>query len=195
MNRNKYITFLLVIVFLFGSTAFSQSKTNIEVYYSLVDSAAGLIAKRLPAEQNKIVVISNKNDYSIFTNRIKSTFNKLGVAPDSGVNTELTISFDRTTVQYSDMHRESFFGSMWVKRKVEFGGNFSFNNKIAPGEFLFSAIDSVKVDDIKKIENPVYPFTVSEVPPEPFFSSLLEPAAAIGTAAVAIYLFFSVRSK
>jgi len=39
------------------------------------------------------------------------------------------------------------------------------------------------------------PFTRAELPPEPFFSGLLEPAVAIGSAAVAIYLLFAVRSK
>ncbi len=195
MNKRKHTFFLLIIVFLLGCSAFPQTKTNIDVYYSLVDSTTGQIAKQLPTTEREISITSNKNDYLIFANRLKSSFAKLGINSSLRDHTELAISFDRALVKYSDMHRKSFFGSMWVKRKVELGGNFSFNSKIEPGEFLFIAIDSVRVDDIKNIENPVYAFTVSDMPPEPFFSSLLEPAAAIGTAAVAIYLFFSVRSK
>lgn len=195
MNKRKRTFFLLIFVFLLGCSAFPQTKTNIDVYYSLVDSTAGQIAKQLPTAETEISLTSNNNDYLIFTNRLKSSFANRGISLSSGDKTELAISFDRSSVQYSDMHRKSFFGYMWVKRKVELGGNFSFNGRIEPGEFLFTAIDSVKVDDIKNIENPVYTFTVSDIPPEPFFSSLLEPAAAIGTAAVAIYLFFSVRSK
>jgi hypothetical protein len=48
---------------------------------------------------------------------------------------------------------------------------------------------------VKSLENQALPFTKGEVPPEPLFSSLLEPAVALGTAAVVIYLFFSIRSK
>ena len=48
---------------------------------------------------------------------------------------------------------------------------------------------------IKSLENESFPFTKGAVPPEPFLSGLAEPLIAIGTAAVIIALFFSIRSK
>jgi hypothetical protein len=41
----------------------------------------------------------------------------------------------------------------------------------------------------------MYNFTKGDVPPEPFFSSLLEPTVAIVTTALAVALFFAIRSN
>jgi hypothetical protein len=56
-------------------------------------------------------------------------------------------------------------------------------------------IDTIKVDDIKNLENISFKFTTGSLPPEPFFSGLFEPVFALGTAAAAVILFFTIRSK
>jgi len=186
---------ILAVVFLINLSAISQTKTNIDVYYSLVDSVAQLILSRLPENQIEIKLNSPLNDYLILTNRLKSSLTQKGITQSLSAPLQADVDFDKSSVRYSDMHRSSFLGSMKVVRKVELGGNLSIAGKIVPTKFLFISIDSILVDDVKNIENSVYLFTVSDLPAEPFFSSLLEPAVAIGTAAIAIYLFFSVRSK
>lgn len=195
MEIRRQILKIFAVALLFNLSALSQTRTNIEVYYSLVDSAAQLIVSRLPGNQNKILLSSPMNDYLLFTNRLKYSIIKKGIAEVAAAETQVNIAFDKASVKYSDMHRKSFLGSMRVVRKVELGGNLSIVGQVQPAEFFFTSTDTIIVDDVKNIENPVYPFTVSDLPAEPFFSSLLEPVVAIGTAAVAIYLFFSVRSK
>ena len=85
------------------------------------------------------------------------------------------------------MEREAALSGSYILKEDE--------KMIKSGMFNFSKIDTVKYDDINSLENQGIPFTTAEVPPEPFFSSLLEPAIAIGAAALTIYLFFNVRSK
>jgi len=62
-------------------------------------------------------------------------------------------------------------------------------------KFEFTKIDTVKVEDINSLENPAFPFTQASVPPEPFLSGIAEPIIAIGTAALAVVLFFTIRSE
>jgi hypothetical protein len=69
---------------------------------------------------------------------------------------------------------------------------FSENGKT---KFEFSAVDTVKVEDVKLLENESFPFTQSNIPAEPFMSGIAEPLIAITAAAAIIILFFSIRSK
>ena len=61
--------------------------------------------------------------------------------------------------------------------------------------YKYNFSDTVALSNINNLQNIAYSFTSPEIPNEPFFSSLLEPTIAIGTAAVAVYLFFNIRSK
>jgi hypothetical protein len=62
-------------------------------------------------------------------------------------------------------------------------------------EFEITRIDTVKVDDLKSLENDSFPFTKGTIPPEPFLSGFAEPLIAIGIAAAVIVIFFTVRSE
>ena len=92
--------------------------------------------------------------------------------------------------------RDGLLGDEKVPRILELKGNYLIkNSKETVKTFEYFYADTISVDEIKSVENISYPFTQAEVPAEPFFSNLWEPVIAIGAAAVAVYLFFSVRSK
>ena len=78
---------------------------------------------------------------------------------------------------------------------MELSGNYFISNQSQVKDFKLTVVDTVNVENVQELENRSYPFTQGELPPEPFFSSLLEPIVAIGAAATVIILFFSVRSK
>ena len=103
---------------------------------------------------------------------------------------------EKAEVEYSEQERDGWFGDYFVPRTVFLQGNY-FNSYSGKGlqEFNISVMDTVNVENIGEFENDSFPFTKGEVPAEPFFSSLLEPVIAIGVAAAAVVLFFSVRSK
>ncbi len=67
--------------------------------------------------------------------------------------------------------------------------------KAARRNLKLRGMDTVKVDDIKFLENESFPFTKGTTPSEPFLSGFAEPLIAIGTAAAVIVIFFTVRSE
>jgi hypothetical protein len=181
-------------------SAFGQTKTNLEIFYSLVDSSVNAMADEIPSNQNKInLSLTLGNAYSIFNNQIISSITKKNKSiVDSNIKDALTINYviDKAGVQYEDMFRDGLLGDEKVPRILELKGNYLIkNSKETVKTFEYSYADTISVDEIKSVENISYPFTQAEVPAEPFFSNLWEPVIAIGAAAVAVYLFFSVRSK
>ena len=102
---------------------------------------------------------------------------------------------DNALVEYSEPEKNGIFGEFLTERKIELSGNYFISGKSQINDFNLVEKDTINVEDVEKIENRSYPFTQGELPPEPFFSSLLEPIVAISAAAVTVILFFTVRSK
>jgi hypothetical protein len=98
-------------------------------------------------------------------------------------------------VRYTEPEKDGIFGDFFTERTIELSGNFFVSNQSQVKDFTIAVKDTINVEDVEKVENRSYPFTRGELPPEPFFSSLLEPIVAVGAAAVIIILFFSVRSQ
>ena len=61
-------------------------------------------------------------------------------------------------------------------------------------EFREELHDTIRVSAIPSLEDPGVPLTQGALPPEGFFSSLVEPLVMLGAVAVAVYLLFTVRS-
>jgi hypothetical protein len=198
----KIAGFLFLLIFSLPLTfAFAQTKTNLEIIYSLVDSSVSKINRDVNSNNLKIN-FSMGNYYSLFQNQVIADFAKLGrtvlsdsMKPLSGFET-INYSIDNAYVKYGEMERNGLLGSFVMPRKIDLSGSYSISEgTIISERFDFTYTDTVSIDDVKVIENPSFPFTQAEVPSEPFFSSLFEPAIAIGSAALAIILFFTIRSK
>lgn len=201
-SRGKLI-FLLLSIFLFDSSNFyCQNKTNLDVFYTLTDSLVNKINSEIPADQKKILLILNLGQrYSLFANSIKDQFLKNGkeiiVQPPDEINIPtIDIVMEGAGVEYGEMFRSGFFGTLYIQRYETIFGNYlqTFSEK-GKQNFEITEIDTVKVEDVKYLENPSYPFTQAELPPEPFLSGLAEPIIAIGTAALVVVLFFTIRSE
>ncbi len=192
----------LPFVLILNSIVLSQTKTNLEVFYTLNDSLVKNIVSEIPENQKTVLLNLNLGKkYSLFSNRIKNGFIKSGFKvleqpPDELNIPEVNIVYEEAGVNYSEMEREGWFGDYITLRKIFIKGNYlqTFSEK-GMNEFNIAAVDTIKVDDIGKLENSSFPFTQGEVPAEPFLSSLIEPVIAIGVAAAAVILFFSIRSK
>ena len=207
LNIKNYIKIniplnLFLIVFSFQiSFVFAQTKTNLQVFYSLVDSSVAGINQKVSTKYVK-VNYSKGNNFSVFQNEVISDFVKLGrtVLADSNKNTadvtSINYIIDNAKVKYGDMERDGFFGDFIMPREIKLSGSYSLSERVVDSQrFNLTYTDTVAVDDVKVIENSSFPFTEAQVPSEPFFSSLFEPVVAIGSAAVAVILFFTVRSK
>ena len=99
-------------------------------------------------------------------------------------------------LEYGEIDRDGWFGDYYVPRTLFIKGNY-LNTSSNKGlqQFFITAIDTVKVEELELLENNSFPFTEGNIPAEPFLSSVWEPIIAIGVAAAAIILFFTVRSK
>jgi hypothetical protein len=190
-----------IISFFISIPIFCQVKDNLEIFYTLIDSSGMNIVKNLAASKGELSLNFNLGEaYSLFQNHLESIFYKNGYSVNSkdSVDNKITINYvlDNAEVNYGDIFRAGLFGSYMLPRIIKISGNYSIrNDSFLYKEFHYNYLDTVKVDNIKTLENNSYPFTEGNVPAEPFFSSLFEPLVAIGTAAIAVYLFFTIRSK
>jgi hypothetical protein len=199
-DRKRF--FILMIILFPLSNLLGQSKTNLDVFYSLTDSLVNQINSEIPASEKKILLTLNLGQtYSIFSNSIKDRFIKSGreifeMNSNDLKNPQVNIVFEGAGVEYGEMFRDGWFGSHYIQRYTTIFGNylqsFSENGK---QDFEITVIDTVKVEDLKYLENESFPFTKGTIPSEPFLSGFAEPLIAIGTAAAVIVIFFTVRSE
>lgn len=193
---------VLILSFLITLESNSQTKTNLDVLYTLSDSLVSRICRDLPDGTKEISLsLTLGQVYSVFSNRIKQGFianrNKLNANLMSDlIVPEINIVIDNAGVKYLDIERDGWFGEYLSPRTLYISGNY-LNSLSGKGleDFYIAVTDTVRVDEINLLENDSFPFTKGELPPEPFLSSLIEPVIAIGVAAVSIILFFTLRSK
>lgn len=195
----KSLRFLFFAI-IFQASIFSQPVSNLDKFYDLVDSASTKFVNDLNTTNKVKLELTLGSDYVLFANQIRGKILKRGIeliSDDQSANNFVTASFviDNASVTYSAPEREGFFGSFYTERVLQLSGNYFITSNQNIKAFNLVDKDTIIVEDVEKLENRSYPFTHGELPPEPFFSSLLEPIVAIGAAAVTIILFFSVRSK
>jgi hypothetical protein len=201
-NSGKLLLPIFTIIFLNSINVNCQLNTNLDVFYSLTDTLVDKINSEIPSGEKKILLTLNLGQsYSLFSNNIKERFIKNGKEiidqpPDELNIPTVDIVMEGAGVEYGEMFRSGFFGTHYIQRYSTIFGNYlqSFSDE-GKQEFEITTLDTVKVEDINSLENPSYPFTQATVPPEPFVSGLAEPLIAIGTAALVIVLFFTIRSE
>jgi hypothetical protein len=197
MGNRLIIKFSLIYV-VCSINIFPQPQNNLEIFYQLIDSSATSIIKYYsPANKNINLNFNLGESYSLFKNHLISDFYNNGFRIINGDSaTIINYVLDEANVNYGNIFRDGFWGEYLVPRKIEISGNYLIkNNSLNYKNFNYNYTDTVKFDDVKSLENISYPFTQGDIPAEPFFSSLFEPLVAIGTAAIAVYLFFTIRSK
>lgn len=203
---NKFILRLFILCGLFPIASFSQSESNLDIFFSLIDSAAIKTAEEVRTTTTEAGLTTELGVYyTVFENRIFSKLNSEGLKLKRGSELKsdeplLKFIISEALVEYGEQKRDGFLGDFVVSRKLRLSGSYSLTSTsdfsiTKVNEFSINHTDKVRVEDIEKLENRSYPFTLGALPKEPFFSSLLEPVVAVGAAAIAVILFFSVRSK
>ena len=195
----KSLRFLFFLI-PFSVTAQSQSPSNLEVFYTLVDSASDMLIKDLGDAKKVNLELNFGIDYSIFANQVRGKLLRNGVQlvtdQNEGENfVRVNLVLDNSYVGYSEQEKDGLFGDFYTERTIKISGNYFISRNSEVEDFGFTSKDQVRVEDVDELENRSYPFTQGDLPPEPFFSTLWEPIVAIGAAAVTVILFFTVRSK
>lgn len=179
-------------------SAFGQSKSNLEIFFAQIDSVGMQVRQNIQDEDLPLKLnFLSSPEYSILENRLTSFFVKNNFKISREESSKLSINFTITeaVVKYNDSFRDGLFGDILVEREINLNGNFLIPDKNYSKDFSYSYTDTIKYDQLNEIENRAYPFTQNNHPSEPFFSSLIEPVIAIGAAATAVILFFTIRSK
>ncbi|MGE5402014.1 MAG: hypothetical protein ACM3S2_16580 [Ignavibacteriales bacterium] len=180
----------------------AQSPSNLDLFYRLVDSSTVKILQNIPAgTENLNLIQALPEGYTLFQNRVIASLRSHGkniLLNNDTAGTSVHYTIDMARVSYPDAFRDGLFGTYKVRREIVLKGSYVILQKGRVGEsgsFNFSASDTVRYDDIKSLEDNSVPFTKGEIPSEPIISTIWEPVVALGTAAVAVYLFFTVRSR
>lgn len=179
-------------------SAVGQSKSNLEIFFAQIDSVGMQVRQNIQDEDLPLKLnFLSSPEYSILENRLTSFFVKNNFKISREESSHLSINFTITEadVKYNESFRDGLFGDILVEREIKLNGNFLILDKNYSKDFSYSYTDTIKYDQLNEIENRAYPFTQNNHPSEPFFSSLIEPVIAIGAAATAVILFFTIRSK
>ncbi len=194
---------LYYLIFLFLSFNYfliGQSKSNLDIFYNLVDSASLKVANEIPITSDTIFFnLMLVDDFNIFTNRIISVISsvKKNISfTDKSNNKKINFFIESAEVNYPKIFRKGLFGDYFLEREISLKGNYSLLLDYTKNDsFNYSFNDTIKYEKVKEMENFSIPFTKSEIPSEPLFSSIIEPIALIGSAALTVFLFFNIRSK
>ncbi|HUX61275.1 MAG TPA: hypothetical protein VMV32_08175 [Ignavibacteriaceae bacterium] len=201
----KLFSIIFILFYIFSGNVYlskCQSKSNLTIFNSLVDSAINNVVSDLPGESKYVKLNLNLGtEYSVFTNEAIGALKKRGIdisenkSPNSIVNT-VNLTIEKVNVIYKKMFRKSLLGDFYVPRFFTLSGSYSIIGKSTfVRKINYSYSDTVNYDHLKNLQNESYPFTESEIPSEPFLSSFWEPVIAVGATAVAVVLFFTIRSK
>jgi hypothetical protein len=192
----------IVAVFISVNFTSAQVKTNFEIITILIDETINNASAGLPHNTNELTLNYYSTDnFGVLRSKVVSSLQdkKIALAGESaneGVLLEFTVI--DAGIKYTDSFRDGLFGNYLVERAAEVKGSYQISNNGVISElkeFETTRLDTLDYDSIEIIENRSIPFTQGEPPGEPFFSSLLEPAIALGAAVVTVYLFFTVRSN
>lgn len=190
-KRGSFLPFFLFLTLSMNG----QTKTNLELFFQLADSAANGLVQNLGNERNVRIDFVLGKDYQVFQNSILSHFQRKEINNESG-KIQVQFVLTEVKVEYDEPERKGLFGSFFVKRNMHFSGNYSIiSESTMVKDFSYTINDNIPYENIEAVENSSFPFTQGKIPAEPFFSSLLEPAIALSSAAAAVYIFFSARSK
>jgi len=181
--------------------ASAQVQSNLMLFNSFIDKSVNLFDTSIPAETKVFLNYHSLFGETIFLNRIQSSLDKSGVVfvfDQSKAEYILNYNLESAKVQYEKVIKDEFLEDFRVERTVSLNGSYQLNNTkglLSSDKFLFTSKDTVKYSSVKDLEYPSLSFTTAKIPEEPFWPSLMEPAIAIGTIILAIFLFFTVRSN
>ncbi len=129
-NSGKILLPIIVIILLSSLKVNCQTKTNLEVFYSLTDSLVDKINSEIPSGEKKILLTLNLGQsYSLFSNSIKERFIKngkeiLNQPPDELNIPTVDIVMEGAGVEYGEMFRSGFFGTHYIQRYSTIFGNY-----------------------------------------------------------------------
>ncbi len=197
----KRFSILLLLITAFAGNTSAQSKSNLEIIYTLIDQSVAKADSLIGGKQYIFLNIITPQTLDVLKPGIQEAFNSGGYLILSNKDEKRkSVNYTLVSVRvgYKDSFSDGLFGGTLLRREVNLAGTVSVENSngiIKPLQFFESLTDTVKLDELNSIENQTLPFTQAHVPSLPLLSNLWEPIIVVGTLIVTVILLFTVRSK
>ena len=177
--------------------------TNMHVYQSLAaslaDSAARLIA--MPDSARVTVKVAPADVAWFLQDAVERVFRTRGFTISSNDSGGYGMEFGAAVmaVRYANVRRDGMFGPRVLDRVVVLTARLRLTDRVRgsvvlTGERTAEFGDAIPLSRVEQIEYAAIPSTRGTIPPEDFFSGIIEPLVIVGALAVAIFLLITVRS-
>lgn len=177
--------------------------TNLRAYQSLAASLGDSLANLLPATDSvRVTVRISPSDVAWFLqDAVERPFRGRNCVISANDSARYGVEFGvlEMHVHYSNLRREGIFGSRVLDRMIVLQARLRLVDRVAgtvgtSGERMAVFSDTIGLSQVERIEHAAIPVTRGTIPPEDFFSGIIEPLIMVGAVAVAIFLLFTVRS-
>ncbi len=187
----KYIIYIFVFS-LYTVSLFAETPTNMQ----LLDSLTSELPKNIKADfadVSEVKLDFNKHPNAWFIEQ-KIVNSKLFKIVDSDSVPKLSVLLSEFGVRYTRLNNDSLEREVKIKYEAVLYDN-GITKPHDGKEYIFR--DSVAEKDLAIIESSAYPFSKSPVPEQnkSWLDEALEPAILVGSAALTVILFFTVRSN
>lgn len=179
-----------------------ETLTNYEVLCAQVDTLAGSIANVLASQQIKSVCyrVGSRQIDKFVRQRIVERLLKsnLKLNADSSIGSSLKVMVPLVDVSYSAPVASHIFESADVVRSIRSAYDLEIvdsSQVMYAMSYSFAFSDTVKESRIPELESGSYDFLHGKSDPGGFFDTMLQPILFIASAAVVIYLFFTLRGS
>ena len=154
----KKSSVILFFVLSFQTSAYSQTTSNLDQFYTLIDSASTQFVNDVGNAKKIKLELNLGNDYSLFANQVSGKILRQGieiVGENSSHENIVSANFvlDYTFVRYTEPERDGIFGDFFTERTIELSGNYFISNNPQVEDFKFAVKDTINVEDVENVEN------------------------------------------
>jgi len=202
-HKSQFLKVLFIsILFVAFANENTDLPTNKEITYSFIEEFSDTLSK--------LIQTTNKTSFSIITlNHPLSNFLESVIIPKlhtqgykfhAGLNdttVAIQISVNKYNVSYKRIVREKPTNQIIRKIEIEIASLLKTpDGAIEPKVYQKMYQDTVAEENLDYVEKDGAPFTGKKPKePENFLKKYIEPIVIIGSSALAIFLFFTIRSK
>ncbi len=192
--------FVVVAVLLLSGASQAKRLTNYEIFSAQVDTLVKSITKVLVERQIKSVYCkTGPQEVDAFVRqRVLEGLlrNNFRLAADSVSVSSLRVAVPLVEVSYSAPVASHIFGSSDVIRTIRCAYDvvIADSSQIRfANSYSYVFMDTVKESEIPQLEAGAYGFLHGKIDSGSFFNTMFQPLLFIASAAVVVYLFFSLR--
>ncbi len=193
-------TLALLLVFVSGNGSTDRRPTNFEVLNHQLDSLSTAITSILKTEHDTSVSLetgSRSVDGLVRQKLLEKLLNdKFTVLEDSAAATRVRVVVPLMVVTYSAPVKSRIFGSPDVIRRVnsQYDVEISDSGRVSFAKSLtLSFEDTVSESEIPGLEAGSFGFLHGRIESTAFLDTVLQPVLFVASAAVIVYLFFTLR--